>query len=443
IRGEDQSVVGRRRIYYDQNNGEALICSDSEEELLEVKEEKREFVEAEDVMLWLAEKQLPWYSPDVDKEPCCSNCYCPAIKKESQAGLTSPQFANLGENPVRPSENANSTQNIFKSSDPEIRLLGDITTVQHSASPSNTDVKDVSSSSQKTQQSHSAGRSRREDSPVLVVKILCKTGNAILMFAKIVVSETSRRLHFNLAINAEGGADQSRWPSLNDSLEVAGTMGKNCKEENERFLSKCLQPEIRGSSWTSYASGWGAFLKLGEYTSEIISHHEADRRGKIYDLESSFLFNLTDQFLLDAYRKGNKLKFANRSPDPNCYAKVIMVAVDHKVGIFAKEIICAGEGLFYDYHYEPDRAPAWARKPEASTTRKFFEYLLCTAAVLSCRFHLRYKDTLFHKVFHNCMDYIDDKVDLSSQRSVSYVHDIQPISPSILGVELYLFYVRI
>lgn len=48
-----QSVVGRSRIYYDQNSGEALICSDSEEELLEDKQEKREFVESEDVMLRL------------------------------------------------------------------------------------------------------------------------------------------------------------------------------------------------------------------------------------------------------------------------------------------------------------------------------------------------------------------------------------------------------
>jgi len=49
---EDQSVVGRRRIYYDQHGSEALICSDSEEESTEHEEEKHEFSEAEDRVLW-------------------------------------------------------------------------------------------------------------------------------------------------------------------------------------------------------------------------------------------------------------------------------------------------------------------------------------------------------------------------------------------------------
>ncbi|KAK9281807.1 hypothetical protein L1049_004713 [Liquidambar formosana] len=51
---EDQSVVGRRRIYYDQYGSEALICSDSEEEIPEPEEEKHEFSEAEDRILMMA-----------------------------------------------------------------------------------------------------------------------------------------------------------------------------------------------------------------------------------------------------------------------------------------------------------------------------------------------------------------------------------------------------
>ncbi|KAI4314982.1 hypothetical protein L6164_027836 [Bauhinia variegata] len=167
------------------------------------------------------------------------------------------------------------------------------------------------------------------------------------------------------------------WVSCGDgSLGIPSQRGDNYECRNMKLLLKQQQRVLLGRS---DVSGWGAFLKnsvgkheyLGEYTGELISHREADKRGKIYDREnSSFLFNLNDQFVLDAFRKGDKLKFANHSPDPNCYAKVIMVAGDHRVGIFAKERINAGEELFYDYRYEPDRAPAWARKPEASGSKK-------------------------------------------------------------------------
>ena len=49
---EDQSVVGRRRIYYDQNGSEALICSDSEEETPDDDDDKHEFSKGEDYILW-------------------------------------------------------------------------------------------------------------------------------------------------------------------------------------------------------------------------------------------------------------------------------------------------------------------------------------------------------------------------------------------------------
>ncbi|XP_062211017.1 histone-lysine N-methyltransferase EZ3-like isoform X2 [Phragmites australis] len=163
------------------------------------------------------------------------------------------------------------------------------------------------------------------------------------------------------------------WVSCGDgSLGEPPTRGDGYQCGNMKLLLKQQQRILLGRS---DVAGWGAFIKnpvnkndyLGEYTGELISHKEADKRGKIYDrANSSFLFDLNDQYVLDACRKGDKLKFANHSSNPNCYAKVMLVAGDHRVGIYAKEHIEASEELFYDYRYGPDQAPAWARRPEGS-----------------------------------------------------------------------------
>ncbi|XP_019446794.1 PREDICTED: histone-lysine N-methyltransferase CLF-like isoform X1 [Lupinus angustifolius] len=166
------------------------------------------------------------------------------------------------------------------------------------------------------------------------------------------------------------------WVGCGDgTLGIPGQRGDNeCR--NMQFL---LRQQRRILLAKSDVHGWGAFLKdkveknefLGEYTGELISHREADKRGKIYDRENStFLFNLNDQFVVDAHRKGNKLKFANHSPHPNCHAKVVMVAGDHRVGIFATDRIAAGEEIFYNYRFAPECTPDWVRKLEASGSKK-------------------------------------------------------------------------
>lgn len=49
---KDQTVLGKYQMYYDKNRGEMMICSDSEEEMVNPKDVKHDFTEAEDQILW-------------------------------------------------------------------------------------------------------------------------------------------------------------------------------------------------------------------------------------------------------------------------------------------------------------------------------------------------------------------------------------------------------
>ncbi|KAI9791551.1 MAG: hypothetical protein M1833_001507 [Piccolia ochrophora] len=111
---------------------------------------------------------------------------------------------------------------------------------------------------------------------------------------------------------------------------------------------------------TSEVDGYGLFMGepakpkdfLGEYTGEVISRAECERRGVVYhELKLSYIFRLNAQQDVDATRAGNKLRFINHAnaDGRNCQPKVLMVNGVHRIAMFTTKEIYPGDEIFFDY----------------------------------------------------------------------------------------------
>jgi hypothetical protein len=96
----------------------------------------------------------------------------------------------------------------------------------------------------------------------------------------------------------------------------------------------------------------GAFI--AEYVGEIISNAECGRRSEVYDkVKMSFIFDLNDEVVIDAYRYGNVERFINHSRKyANCKPVVKLVNGEHRIGFFALQDLEVGVELFFDYGRE-------------------------------------------------------------------------------------------
>ena len=92
-----------------------------------------------------------------------------------------------------------------------------------------------------------------------------------------------------------------------------------------------------------------AGTRIIEYTGEVISDDEADRRydDRNMDRHHTFLFSLDDGRCIDAAVGGNEARFINHSCAPNCQA----LETDGRIWIESIGPIEPGEELTYDYAY--------------------------------------------------------------------------------------------
>jgi hypothetical protein len=93
---------------------------------------------------------------------------------------------------------------------------------------------------------------------------------------------------------------------------------------------------------------------IGEYTGEVLSTEESNRRAEIYEYERNmYLFKLNRKQEVDATYMGNKLRFINNANQnlTNCYPKVLLCNTVFRVALYASTDITAGTEFFFHYNY--------------------------------------------------------------------------------------------
>ncbi len=142
-------------------------------------------------------------------------------------------------------------------------------------------------------------------------------------------------------------------------------------KETQRVSALPLASRSQYTKRRSGRHGLGVFavrpIKAGtriiEYTGELISHDEGERRYPTApdyheEPEHTYLLQLDDDRVIDANIGGNDARFINHSCAPNCEP---MPALD-RMWIVSVRDIRVGEELAYDYAIELDEPHTPARK---------------------------------------------------------------------------------
>lgn len=139
---------------------------------------------------------------------------------------------------------------------------------------------------------------------------------------------------------------------------------RDCTQCNNRPITQRRQ--VKTSICKSDKHGLGLFAEefiradsfVMEYTGEVISDKEAERRGNFYEMNKlSYLFNAVMSgseclYSLDAFFMGNKSRFINHSVSrANIRSKVLVSCGNVKVVFYSLRDIFKGEELLFDYKF--------------------------------------------------------------------------------------------
>lgn len=159
--------------------------------------------------------------------------------------------------------------------------------------------------------------------------------------------------------------------------KCSGCIGRNIRNLTDlsgysyKSKKKCQNSALQNGWWKrlfvakSFVDGLGAFAGqhineselISEYVGERLTEEEAEHRGRIYDdYGCSYLFKLDRETTIDATVFGAPIRFANHSNTKhNCYAKIVMVNGEYRIGLYATRYIRKGEEILFDYGYTKDQ----------------------------------------------------------------------------------------
>eukprot|EP00826_Nyctotherus_ovalis_P063924 TRINITY_DN9371_c0_g5_i1.p1 TRINITY_DN9371_c0_g5~~TRINITY_DN9371_c0_g5_i1.p1 ORF type:complete len:634 (-),score=137.98 TRINITY_DN9371_c0_g5_i1:134-2035(-) len=124
---------------------------------------------------------------------------------------------------------------------------------------------------------------------------------------------------------------------------------------------------------STICSGYGMFAAqdipkdsfICEYLGELISAKEGERRMLMNNVTGvTYLFDFTDNELVDAYTIGSKMRYANHGSHgkENAFTKIVCVNGVLRIGLYALREIRKAEEVFFDYRLRKEMG--WLKRYE-------------------------------------------------------------------------------